>query len=51
MIENMPNRLKVWDYDSYTNYYVTITTRYQKCFFGQIQNSKMELSKIGQIAY
>ena len=46
-----PNRLDVWDYDSYGYYYVTITTRYQICFFGQIQNGNMKLSKIGRIAY
>lgn len=43
-------RLPSYDYTSSGAYYVTICTKNQQHFFGEIRNGKMILSKIGKIA-
>lgn len=42
-------RLKDWDYSSTGCYFITICTKNQECFFGDIVNGKIRLSKIGEI--
>ncbi|MDR9399065.1 transposase [Salibacter sp.] len=44
------NRLKNWDYGSNAAYFVTICTADRNHFFGEIKNTKMYLSDIGQVA-
>ncbi len=44
------NRLNVWNYNSIGYYYITINTMDSINYFGDVQNDKMELSDIGQIA-
>ncbi len=43
-------RLKSFDYNSPTEYFVTICTYERECFFGEIQFGKMRLSQVGTIA-
>lgn len=43
-------RLQNWDYASEGGYFITICTQDRECYFGDIANAKMRLSKIGQIA-
>jgi len=43
-------RLPNWDYSWDGWYFVTICTKLKECFFGDIINGKMKLSKIGKIA-
>lgn len=43
-------RLKNWDYSSSGWYYVTICIYQKRCYFGEIRNKKMILSKIGELA-
>jgi REP element-mobilizing transposase RayT len=43
-------RLKNWDYRSNGAYFITINTRNRKHFFGEIINSEMRLSPIGEYA-
>jgi putative transposase len=43
-------RLKDWDYSSAGWYFVTICTRNQKPFFGEVFEDKVELSSLGEIA-
>ena len=43
-------RLKNWDYTTNAYYFVTVCTKNQKHFFGEIINEKMELSEMGEIA-
>ncbi len=43
-------RLKDYDYSQNGVYFVTICTYKKQCLFGDITNSKMELSEIGAIA-
>ncbi len=50
MIERKQNRLNEWNYNSIGYYYITINTKDFKNYFGQVQNKKMKLSYIGQIA-
>lgn len=50
MNERKQNRLNEWNYNSIGYYYITITTKGFKNYFGQVQNKKMKLSYIGQIA-
>jgi REP element-mobilizing transposase RayT len=45
------NRLKNWDYGSNAAYFVTICTANSKPFFGEIENAKMHLSEMGEVAY
>src|SRR3990172_3298186 len=42
-------RLKNWDYHS-SAYFVTICTRNRECFFGNVIETEMKLSSIGNIA-
>ncbi len=44
-------RLQSWDYGSFGSYFITICTANRKEFFGNINNGKMNLSEIGQLAY
>lgn len=43
-------RLQNWDYGWNAGYFVTICTANRECYFGEIQNNKMVLSKLGVIA-
>jgi hypothetical protein len=43
-------RLQHWNYGWNAVYYVTICTHHRLCFFGEIMDGKMELSKIGSLA-
>ena len=43
-------RLKNWDYRNNGAYFITINTGNRKHFFGEIINSKMQLSPIGEYA-
>jgi hypothetical protein len=42
-------RLKNWDYSTPWWYYVTICTMNFKCWFGEIQNGKMEFNNLDRI--
>ncbi|MDL2312781.1 transposase, partial [Bacteroidales bacterium OttesenSCG-928-B11] len=44
-------RASWWDYGQNGAYFVTICTHNRKHFFGKIENGKMILSKIGEIAH
>ncbi len=44
-------RLHNWDYRSDGSYFITICTKNRDHFFGKIQNEKMNLTEIGQLAY
>jgi len=44
-------RLKNWDYGSNAAYFVTICTKNRVCFFGDVVNTEMKLSRIGQMAH
>jgi REP element-mobilizing transposase RayT len=43
-------RLAKWDYSSNGSYFITICTAHRQHFFGEIINSEMELSQIGEYA-
>ncbi|MCZ4694875.1 hypothetical protein DWB61_07690 [Ancylomarina euxinus] len=43
-------RLKSWDYASSGIYFITICTDNRQHYFGEVENGKMQLSKIGVIA-
>ena len=43
-------RLRSWDYSSDSAYFLTICTARRQHFFGEIINSEMQLSEIGQYA-
>ncbi len=43
-------RLQNWDYGWNALYFVTICTAHRECFFGEIDDGKMILSKIGEMA-
>ena len=43
-------RLRNWDYAADGYYFVTICTKDKKCYFGNVLDSAMKLSKIGKIA-
>jgi len=43
------SRLKDWDYSTPWWYYVTICTKYMKCWFGKVENGKMILNNLGNI--
>ncbi len=43
-------RLKHWDYRWSGAYFITICTKERKHYFGEIDNKKMNLSRIGAIA-
>ncbi len=42
-------RLQNWDYGSDAMYFVTICTSQRECYFGNIVNGEMVLSKLGKI--
>ena len=42
-------RLPGWDYTSAAHYYVTLCTKNQQCFFGDVVERMMHLSPIGEI--
>ena len=42
-------RLKNWDYSHKGAYFLTICSKNKECFFGDIVDGKMQLSKIGKI--
>ena len=43
-------RLQNWDYGWNSAYFITVCTANRECFFGNIVNGKMKLSKIGELA-
>jgi REP element-mobilizing transposase RayT len=43
-------RLRNWDYSSNNAYFLTICTANRQHYFGEIINSEMQLSEIGQYA-
>ncbi len=43
-------RLKNWDYAGSGMYFITICTGNKQHYFGEVENGKMQLSEIGQIA-
>lgn len=43
-------RFKNWDYRSNGIYFITICTQNRECFFGKIDNGKMALNTIGNLA-
>ena len=43
-------RLKEWDYSSGGYYFVTICARNRECLFGEVEDGKMSLSPIGNVA-
>jgi putative transposase len=43
-------RYKNWDYTHPGAYFITICTKNKECFFGEIINRKLKISKIGRIA-
>lgn len=43
-------RLKGWDYSSPGAYFITIVTKNQTCYFGNVENGNMHLNKLGEIA-
>ena len=42
-------RLQEWDYSSPGAYFVTICTYHRECLFGEVADSEMRLSELGQI--
>ena len=44
-------RLKNWDYGNNAAYFITICTKDRKHFFGEIKNSRMQVSPAGAIAH
>ncbi|HWP93249.1 MAG TPA: transposase [Thermodesulfobacteriota bacterium] len=43
-------RLKDWDYSSSGYYFVTICTKKQECFFGEVVDGQIRLFETGEIA-
>jgi REP element-mobilizing transposase RayT len=43
-------RLQNWDYGWNAAYFITICTANRECYFGNIVDSKMELTEIGELA-
>ena len=43
-------RAPFWDYGWEGSYFVTICTKYRECFFGNIEDGTMTLSRLGEIA-
>lgn len=43
-----PARLSTWDYGSNGAYFLTICTANRQHFFGKIEDSEMQLSKVGE---
>lgn len=44
-------RLRHWDYGSSSAYFITICTNDREHYFGEISDSKMQVSPVGAIAY
>lgn len=44
-------RLRHWDYGSSSAYFITICTNDRQHYFGEISDSKMQVSPVGAIAY
>lgn len=44
-------RLRHWDYGSSSAYFITICTNDREYYFGEISDSKMQVSPVGAIAY
>lgn len=44
-------RLRHWDYGSSSAYFITICTKDREHYFGEISNSKMQVSPVGAIAH
>lgn len=44
-------RAPFWDYSRNASYFITICTKNNKPWFGQIENGKMQLSELGWIAF
>jgi REP element-mobilizing transposase RayT len=44
-------RLQNWDYGWNAPYFVTICTAHRVCYFGHIQNGKMQFSETGKMAH
>ncbi len=44
-------RLKNWDYRSNAAYFITICTQNREHYFGEIENSRMQISPVGAIAH
>jgi len=44
------SRADFWDYSSNGRYFITIVTKNREHFFGKIQDNKMILSEIGELA-
>ena len=42
-------RLTGWDYSSNGYYFITICTKNQECFFGDVNDSNLYLTEIGNI--
>jgi len=42
-------RLKDYDYSSEGSYFLTIVSHKRECFFGQIQNGRIQLNEFGEI--
>jgi putative transposase len=49
LLQRKLNRLKHYDYSKSKNYFITICTKNQEEFFGDIYNGKMILNKYGEI--
>ena len=45
------NRYKNWDYRKNGYYFITICTQNRQHFFGEIEDGKMELNKIGEVVH
>lgn len=43
------NRLRHYDYSQSGAYFITVCTKDQKCLFGPVSDSKMQLNVLGQI--
>ena len=43
-------RLPGWDYTSAAHYFVTLCTKNQQCFFGDVVECMMHLSPIGELS-
>lgn len=43
-------RLKGWDYSSPAAYFITVVTKNRECYFGDIKDGRMHLTKSGEIS-
>ena len=49
MKQRKANRLRDYNYSQPGSYFVTICTKEQKCLFGRVSGSEMQLNALGQI--